>query len=345
MLAARPAEMSAAQIFISYRRDDSAGYARAIGDALAQRFGAERVFMDVDDIGAGHAFDRAIDDAVGGARVLLVLIGRRWLAVPAGATRPRLEEPDDFVRHEVATGLARGLQVIPLLLDGATMPVETDLPEPLRPLARRQALVIDHARYAADVERLVAALRAALGEVAPATGPVAGTRGLAGAAPAPEGRQTDRRRLASALVLGGGVAALVVSTWLWRGRTGEPDDAATGVAPARPAINGRWAAEVAYPWSSQRFIEHFLFEGDGTALHGTAAFLRVDRGIVDGRIAADGELHFATRTQEQSGAALSGLTHRYRGRLIGEELRLVMQTEGGVSPRTPVEITARRVAP
>ena len=71
--------MPAPQIFISYRRDDAAGYARAVGDELARHFGAERVFIDVDDIGAGLAFDDAIRQAVGASRVLLlVMMGKRW---------------------------------------------------------------------------------------------------------------------------------------------------------------------------------------------------------------------------------------------------------------------------
>ena len=72
------------QIFISYRRDDAAGYARAIGDALSREFGPEQVFIDVDDIGAGQRFDEVIHPALCGSRVLLVLVGRRWLGRRSG---------------------------------------------------------------------------------------------------------------------------------------------------------------------------------------------------------------------------------------------------------------------
>ena len=181
--------MPAAQIFISYRRDDTAGYARAVYDALAGRFGHERVFIDVDDIVAGRPFDEAIHHAVGQSEVLLVLIGPRWLAGPAGGPS-RLMAPDDFVRQEVAAGLARGMRVIPLLFDGAAMPTEAQLPAPLQPLARRQALAIDATRFAADTERLVAVLREALGAVA-AAGP-AGRAGRAG--PRRSERSLDRPR-------------------------------------------------------------------------------------------------------------------------------------------------------
>jgi len=37
--------------------------------------------------------------------------------------------------------------------------------------------------------------------------------------------------------------------------------------------------------------------------------------------------------------------HRYRGRRVGDELRFVMQTEGGASAHLPVEFVARRIGP
>ena len=71
--------MSTGQIFISYRREDSGGYTRAIYDQLVQRFSKERVFMDVDAIEPGLAFDEVIDQAVGHCEVLLVMTGKRWM--------------------------------------------------------------------------------------------------------------------------------------------------------------------------------------------------------------------------------------------------------------------------
>ena len=73
MFSAPAAAVAAAGVplFISYRRDDTAGYARALHDLLAREFGAERVFIDVDDIAAGEPFDQAIARAAGGAAVLL----------------------------------------------------------------------------------------------------------------------------------------------------------------------------------------------------------------------------------------------------------------------------------
>jgi hypothetical protein len=114
--------MSNGHIFISYRRDDSAGYARAIYDQLAQHFSRERIFMDVDAIEPGFPFDEAIERAVGQCEILLAMIGRRWMEQQAGAG-PRINDPKDFVRLEIAAALSRNIRVIPVLLDGASMSV------------------------------------------------------------------------------------------------------------------------------------------------------------------------------------------------------------------------------
>ena len=169
-------------VFISYRRDDAAGYARAIYEELTERFSPERVFMDVDAIEPGLPFDEVIRDAVGQCEVLLVLIGARWLASrPEGGTR--LDEERDFVRIEIAAALARKIRVIPVLLDGTPMPEEAELPEPLRGLAWRNAIELSNTRFNADVNRLVEVLAKVLGEAArPA--PVAGAPAAASSASA-----------------------------------------------------------------------------------------------------------------------------------------------------------------
>lgn len=316
---------AAPQVFISYRRDDTAGYARALHDALALALGAQRVFIDVDDIDAGQAFDQAIAQAVGGARVLLVLIGPRWLAPHAGGA-PRLLADDDFVRQEVAAGLAHGLQVIPLLLDGAAMPDESQLPAALKPLARRQALVLDARRFAADTERLVGVLRQTLCDVAPAT---PRRHWLAGAA-------------AAALALAG------AGGWWWASRPErtprKPQRPQNVPAATRAAINGRWLADVVYDWPNANFTERLALAGEGDEITGSVSFLRVPRTIVDGRVTAQG-LRFATRSTEVSGGTERELTHRYQGQLVGDELRLQMQTSGAVQAHRQIQFTARRRAP
>ena len=345
--------MPAPQIFISYRRDDAAGYARAVGDELARHFGAERVFIDVDDIGAGLAFDDAIRQAVGASRVLLVMMGKRWQGERAGAV-PRIFDAGDFVRLEVAAALAAGLRVIPLLIDGAAMPTEAQLPDDLRPLARRNALEIDNTRFAADIERLVAALRDALGEPAPRLASAAApTHSSPRSTSARAGPKVALWLLLAAVVVAVAVAIAMASAKLWQPRSasrdaspaaaGPGDLVAASAAPglARADVNGAWQAEVNYDWPNARYLERFSFAGEAAELHGSASFLGVARGVLEGRTDAAG-LRFVTRSGEIGAGAATDTVHRYRGRRVGDELHFVMQTEGGSSAHAPVEFVARR---
>ncbi len=144
-----PAKASA--LFISYRRDDTAGFARAVYNALVTRFDRSQIFMDVDTIEPGLDFVRAIEDAVASCRVVVALIGRQWLT-------PRLAEPNDYVRIEIASALKRDIRVIPVLVDGAEMPPAESLPADVAAITRRNGLPLTHARFDADIERLAAVL-------------------------------------------------------------------------------------------------------------------------------------------------------------------------------------------
>jgi hypothetical protein len=153
------------KIFISYRRDDSSGYAQAIYRELVQRFSKDRVFMDVDTVKPGVDFVDAIEKSVGECDVLLALIGNKWASQDTG-TKSRLENQKDFVRLEISTALARDIRIIPILVDGMKMPSEEMLPGPLKPLLRRNAMEISHTRFNYDVERVVKAVSEALGNQA-----------------------------------------------------------------------------------------------------------------------------------------------------------------------------------
>ena len=145
-------------IFISYRRDDSAGFAGRIYDRIAGQLNRERVFFDVDNIQLGADFVRVISDRVGACDALVAIIGRDWLSSRDQEDRRRLDDPDDFVRIEIETALQRDIPVIPVLVDGAVMPRKENLPDALKPLARRQGLEISHPRFDTDSERLTKAL-------------------------------------------------------------------------------------------------------------------------------------------------------------------------------------------
>lgn len=154
-------------VFISYRRDDTAWPAARLYDLLAARLGPEHVFKDIDNIEPGQDFVERITSAVTGCDAALVLIGPRWATITDAEGRRRLDDPDDFVRLEVATALARGILVIPILVDDADMPAPEALPTELAGLSRRQAVDIDPAQM--DIDKLMRVLAPVLG-VAPGRG-------------------------------------------------------------------------------------------------------------------------------------------------------------------------------
>ena len=142
------------RIFISYRREDSAGYAGRIYDRLVQHFGEEQIFMDVDNIRPGMDFVEAIESAVGSCDVLIALIGKQWASITDDRGEKRLNNPNDFVRLEVKTALDRNILVVPTLVHGAGMPRQQDLPPVLEKLTRRNAIEISNTRFHEDVTRL-----------------------------------------------------------------------------------------------------------------------------------------------------------------------------------------------
>lgn len=152
----------AGKIFINYRRDDSIGMAGRLHDRLAQTFGRDKLFMDVDHIPVGEDFVTHLNNQVAECDVVLVVIGPSWLRAKDKAGQRRLQQPDDFVAIEIAAALARNIRVIPVLVDGARMPKESELPDSLKPLARRQAAEVRHSHFGRDAETLVASMREAV---------------------------------------------------------------------------------------------------------------------------------------------------------------------------------------
>ena len=145
-------------VFISYRREDSAGFAGRIYDRLSRRLDAKSVFLDVDNIQPGLDFVEVLAEKLRVCDALIAVIGKSWNFSADKDNRRRLDDPDDFVRIEIEAALRRGIRVIPVLVDGAAMPRREDLPDSLQKLRRRQAIEISHNRFDSDVERLTRAL-------------------------------------------------------------------------------------------------------------------------------------------------------------------------------------------
>jgi tetratricopeptide (TPR) repeat protein len=152
----------ATKVFINYRRDDSIGTAGRLHDRLAQTFGQKNIFMDVDSIPAGVDFVADLNSQVAACDVVLVVIGPNWLDAKDEAGRRRLDNPDDFVVIEIAAALARNIPVIPVLLDKARIPKASELPDPVKPLVRRNAVEILSTQFGRDAEVLIEKIREVL---------------------------------------------------------------------------------------------------------------------------------------------------------------------------------------
>jgi hypothetical protein len=133
--------MMTGKIFISYRRDDSAAMTLGIGQYLAHEFGRRNVFIDV-DISAGSKFPLVLEHRLAKCKVLLAVIGPRWLEARNDAGKRRLDHPNDWVRLEIARALKRDIAVIPVLIGGAELPKKPDLPEDIQGLLDRQSATV-----------------------------------------------------------------------------------------------------------------------------------------------------------------------------------------------------------
>ena len=164
---------ASARIFISYRRDDSSGHVLALLPALRREFG-NRIFKDTDNIPPGEDFVKFIKQELESCSVLLAVIGKDWLTVQDPRLKiRRLDNPDDFLRVEVATALRSDrIRVIPVLIERTTMPAAMDLPPDLTALAQRNALELSDGRWESDVQLLIQAIQHACAAAAAVEAPV-----------------------------------------------------------------------------------------------------------------------------------------------------------------------------
>jgi predicted ATPase len=145
------------RIFINYRREDTRHAAGRLDVDLAERYGADNVFLDTRSIRPGESFRDVIERAGGVSDVLIALIGERWLDARDERGR-RLDDPDDLVRAEIEAALEREVRVIPALVDGTAMPSPDELPDTIRALCERNAVELGHSRWRADVASLIDAI-------------------------------------------------------------------------------------------------------------------------------------------------------------------------------------------
>ena len=142
-------------VFISYRRDDTASAAGRIYDRLISVSSKKNVFFDVNNIGGGEDFEKRIRAEIERSEVALVFVGDKWMGLSAETGKTRLSEPDDHVRAEVRAILARNIFALPILVSGARVPKPDQLPDDVRAISSLNALPLRHESFDRDTETII----------------------------------------------------------------------------------------------------------------------------------------------------------------------------------------------
>jgi hypothetical protein len=223
-------------VFISYRRGDAEGQARALYGELVKLLGKDSVFMDVDSIALGRDFRHVLQERLGSCDVMLALIGPGWLDAKDGTGARRLESPTDFVRQELAAALKRNIPVIPLLVQGTQVPPPDRLPDDLKDLSYRNAFELGHSTWESDIREMTTRLGLGSATSGPAPAPSAmppASPPASSGSPSPASSASpwySRRPVAvagvAALVLG---AAALVGLVDWN--TSPADSSTAGIVP------------------------------------------------------------------------------------------------------------------
>jgi hypothetical protein len=303
-------------IFISYRREDTSGYAGRLYDQISSHFGRDHVFMDVADLEPGSDFVDTIEKRVSTCDALIALIGKNWLTIKDEQDQIRLKKPGDFVSVEIAAALKRNVEVIPVLVGGAKMPPQQELPESLQSLSRRQALELSDVHFMHDVADLIEALK----------------------------RPADTKWIKPALVTSIStlcVLAAGIGMWIWQKSPHLPGPAKTpvvaGTAPTAPPANstkkadntnisGNWRAVVQK--EDVRYEIYFTFEVVGDKLFGKAIYPTGEAGILNGKISQN-QISFITKHVPDFADQEATIT--VEGRISGDEIQVFTQDQDGYS--------------
>ena len=209
-------------VFLSYRRGDSEGQARALNFELVKLLGRESVFMDVDSIALGQDFRHILHERLESCDLFLALIGPGWLDAEDSAGNRRLDNATDFVRQEIAAALKRNIPVTPVLLQGAEMPPAERLPEDMRELVYRNGFELGHSTWESDVREMARRLGLSQDFAAPAAVThAAGVNAAKGSAPA----SFKTVWLVSTFAV---IAAIAVGVFYW---TAYRQDSGSGISP------------------------------------------------------------------------------------------------------------------
>ena len=162
--ASRQAQQSVSStgaVFLSYRREDAIDITGRLYDRLTREVGHDAVFKDIDSIPLGSDFRKHIDESLRNCKIFLLIVGKNWLGDLNGVRR--IDDRRDYIRLEVETALLRNIPVIPILVHGALIPNENELPEGMSGIAYRQAIVLrPDPDFHRDADRIVSFVKSQL---------------------------------------------------------------------------------------------------------------------------------------------------------------------------------------
>jgi hypothetical protein len=144
-----------ATLFLCYRRDDTQDAAGRLHDRLVEAYGADRVFIDIASAPLGIDYVDHVAQRIATCNALIVMIGKRWLTIKDKKRQRRLDDPNDLVRAETRAALQQNIPVIPVVVQNADMPTADNLPEDIRPLARRNGIQLRPDQWKEGVDRLL----------------------------------------------------------------------------------------------------------------------------------------------------------------------------------------------
>ncbi|TCO60841.1 toll/interleukin-1 receptor domain-containing protein [Actinocrispum wychmicini] len=154
-------------VFVNYRTSDEPSAATLLKRGLSERLGEDTVFLASDrGIPPGNDFERELLHRVRGCRVLLAVVGPRWLT-PTGPDGQRpIDQDGDWVRREIAEAFAHDIRVIPILVGATKRLTGETLPPAIAPITTCQYLRLRHHDLDSDLDTIADALTKAIPELA-----------------------------------------------------------------------------------------------------------------------------------------------------------------------------------
>lgn len=147
------------KIFISYRRQDVKEFVLRIYDRLVLEFKKDNVFLDEANIKPGVLFPEKLERALYDSNTAIIVIGPNWINIKNNKGKQKLFDPNDFVCREIEIAILNNLRIFPILIDGAKMPSENELPEKIKSISSVQAIEIKNNSFHADLDKLIENLR------------------------------------------------------------------------------------------------------------------------------------------------------------------------------------------